>query len=178
MGYSTRPEMISENAEILSRIRDAITKGESLRLRVRDQATISTEQYRLRRVLAACDNHPSAYGGEFARLGQQVTLKVDAENGYIVASPKAGVLLLDEFRASERDALEFLREAKGSLTMLEFFPSPEFNIDEFVRRAFDLGWTVHPSTATKNSEGKIEVAAERNDETPSESSGFGALFGG
>ena len=174
MGYNTKAEMVEQGSELLSSILSSVEKGEELKLRVRDSNEISTEQYRLRRLLAATDNHPAAYGGKFARLGQRVLLRVDAERGLILVQPK-GNINVETYKTNENDALSFLSEAKGSLTMLEFFPSSSFSLEDFLEAGKKIGWTIHSATFSKGENGKIELAAERIEETARESSGFDIL---
>jgi hypothetical protein len=175
MGYNTRPEMIEQNAELLNSIKEAVDSGKELRLKVRDQNTISTEQYRLRRLLAATDNHPLTFGGKFSRLGKRVNLRVDSENGFILVQPK-GNINVEEYRTDEKDAIEFLLSAKGSVTIVEFWPSKSFSMDEFAKVAAEAGWDVFPSAATTSDTGKIEVPAERRENAPEKGASFDSIF--
>lgn len=174
VGYNTRPEMVTDNIDLLTRIKRAVELGEELKFKVKEEAMVSTEQYRLRRILAATDIHRSAYGGEFAGLGAAVSLKMDASRGTIIVTPRVGVRL-EEYKASERDALDVLSEAKGSMAMVEFTPSEEFALDQFVRRAFELGWIIHTSTRTETEDGAVSFAAERRESADSSNVGFGVL---
>lgn len=173
MGYATKPHLIHENVPLLERILERIDRGEELRFRVEDNAEISSEQYKLRRILAACDNHPLELGGKFARLGKRVTLRIDGTNGLIIASPRTSSSpSLEEFRANESDALDFLSSAKGELTILEFFPSSSFRAEEFERRAEKLGWKVFVDLIEKDEKGKVSLPAERIPDEPESLSRF------
>ena len=61
MGYSTRPSMVEDQVELLQEIKTTVIDGnEKLKLTIRDGDNVSTEQWRLRRLLAATDRHPRA----------------------------------------------------------------------------------------------------------------------
>lgn len=168
MGYATRPEIVEQNTEILSKIKTAIDRGDSIKFRIRDSGEISREQYRLRRILAATDNHPLASGGEFARLGARTALRIDAVNSTIIASPRSTISTIEAYRANERDALTYLDEAKGSLAMIEFYPSDSFSIEAFSKAALEKGWKLFPEAGEASSDGKLSMPAERAEPSTTE----------
>ena len=76
MGYSTNAALVESNRAVLTLIKEGVSRGEEIILSVGDGTNISSEQYNLRRILASADRHPSACRGEFANLGQAVTLRI------------------------------------------------------------------------------------------------------
>jgi hypothetical protein len=162
MGYNTTPELIEQNQQLLEMILEKVVKKEVLLLNPTGGSNAHSEQYRLRRVLAACDVHRTVLGGKFAGLGQRVMLKVDHSTGKLQVRPILGVSF-ESFRPSERDALDFLGEQSGSLTMVTFWPSDGFDRLAFIQAARALGWIVVLSTEEKGAEGQLSFAAERTD---------------
>lgn len=175
MGYNTRPEMLemAANAALLHAILEHASQGIPLKLSIKEGANISTEHYRLRRLLYACDAHRSACGGQFAGLGQRVSLKVDTANSTIEVRP-LGAISIEKFRPSEKDAIDFLIEQSGTLALVEFWPSPTFSFEKFRADALSTGWSVIEETKEESEDGKLAFAAEKvEDSAPS--AGFGAL---
>jgi hypothetical protein len=176
MGYNSTPELITQNLSLVESILSKVDRDEPAVFRVGADANIQTEQYRLRRVLAACDAFRSAHSGRFAGLGARCSIAIDYEKKTLVVRPKGGVNI-KRFRPTEKDAVEFLIEQKGSLAMVEFFPSEIYSDDAFLRDALTAGWKVQ--MATKMIEGeKISFAAEKVGENESRATGFAALGGG
>jgi hypothetical protein len=163
MGYNTTPALIEQNEELLDKILAATAAGREIKLRASD-GEISSEQYKLRRVLAATDSHRSFKGGKFAGLGQRVLLKLDTARNEIIVKPKRGVSI-EEYRANENDALSSLRETSGSMAMLEFYPSDSFSLDYFCTIADREGWTIVRETLSEEKGGKISIAAERKQDS-------------
>lgn len=181
MGYHTSPYMVEENKELLGVILAAITHETNAVLDVAPGLNISTEQYRLRRILAATDNHREVCGGVFAGLGQRCTIRVKFEANQLEVTPKASPrgkgtmkLGLTEVVPNEMDMLTKLRspEHMDNITVLNFEPSPIYNIEEFTTALSDIGWTIHANTLTLDDK-RISVAVERDAAT--EPTGFDIL---
>lgn len=169
MGYHTNPWMVEENKELLASILLAITNEASVDFKVAPGLNISTEQYRLRRILAATDYHPDACGGVFAELGQKCTIRVLFKEGILKVTPRATAgaqrpskLDLTEVTPNEIDMIARVRspEHTENITVLFFEPSPAYNVDEFEVALRDAGWELHRSTISL-SDGKISAAVER-----------------
>lgn len=161
MGYNTNPGLIYNNVDLLRKIKEAVQSGQEIRFKT--EGDIDSEHYKLRRILAATDRHRSAHGGDFAGLGASVSIKVDAERSLLILRPRTGVRI-EEYRPDEQFALEALEEAIGSLTLLEFWPTKQFKFSEFQAMAARRGWTIVESTMSKGEDGKLTVAAEKNDQ--------------
>jgi hypothetical protein len=177
MGYNTKPEMLemAANRALLDSILRAADEGRSLPLSVKEGANISTEQYRLRRLLSACDAHRTAVGGRFAGLGQRVSLRTFPERGVIEVRPIAAISV-ERFRPSEKDAIDFLIEQRGTMALVEFWPSPTFSLEKFSSDALKSGWRVVGETKEESEDGKLSFAAEKvESEVSSSKVGFGAL---
>lgn len=175
MGYNTRPEMVEQNAELLTAIKTSADSGKPLPLRVKEGANISTEQYRLRRLLSACDAHRSAMGGQFAGLGQRVSLRIDPSTSTIEVRP-IGSVGVERFKPSEKDAIDFLIEQQGSMALVEFWPSPIFTFEKFYGDALAIGWNVVEATREESPNGKLAFAAERAEpDSTFPVAGFGAI---
>jgi hypothetical protein len=175
VGYNTSPKLVEQNETLLDSILTAVNAGQEKRFTVRAPANISAEQYRLRRVLAACDAHKLACNGKFAGLGQRVSLRIDHELDQLVVRPAGGVSI-EEFRPSEKDAIDFLIDAKGSLVMIEFYPSPSFDRERLHAEGLRNGWAIVLATEDIAEDGKRTYAAERVEEV-AKPSGFAALGG-
>lgn len=181
MGYHTNPLMVEENKGLLTSILSAVTNEQPLDLDVDKGLNISTEQYRLRRILAATDNHPDVCGGVFAGLGKRCTIRVKMETMQLRVVPKttprsAGSMKLGltEVVPNEIDMITRVRDPEHTenITILLFEPSPAYDVDEFTVALADAGWLLHHSTITLV-EGKISAAVERI--ASDEPTGFGVL---
>ena len=181
MGYHTNPWMVDENKDILTAILSGISNDQPTELSVAKCLNISTEQYRLRRILAATDYHPEACGGVFAGLGQRCTIRVDMSKHQLVVVPKTtprGVgtmkLGLTEVIPNEIDMITKVKspDHTENITILSFEPSPAYDVTEFGQALGDAGWTIHLSTLII-SDARITVAVERI--TTDEPSGFDIL---
>jgi hypothetical protein len=179
MGYSTNPGLVEGHADILRQIKTAIDLGVEIRFKIPPDQ-LSSEQYRLRRILKAADVHKTACGGEFAGLGSLVTLSLDAEREEIVvrsrygrslgrASAEKGTLPTKRYDgrrkepehfADENDALEVLRKSRADMQMLEFSPSPEFDEPTFRQRAESIGWILTDEPIIVE-DGSVIFGAER-----------------
>ena len=161
MGYSTRPSMVEDQVELLQEIKTTVVEGnEKLRLSIRDGDNISTEQWRLRRLLAATDRHPQAAGGKFFGMGQAVRIKV--EGLALIVVPKIGASLT-KANPTEADAMLEIQGFQGDIFMLTFEPSPEFNEASFAGGLLTFGWILHMNTKQIGDDGIISYAAERLD---------------
>ncbi len=177
MGYNTRPEMVEANAAILRQIKERLGVGQELHLRIAAEQNISTEQYRLRRVLAATDRHPEVMGGEFCRLGSLTTVSIDMASRSVVVKPRGGAIALnfEVARFSEADALRTAATYSGSMLVLEFHPSGTFDLDGFTSDLAELGFRLVPETMTQDVGGQISYAAERLESKSALPEGFEAL---
>lgn len=181
MGYHTNPWMVEENKDLLASILLAITNESSVDFKVAPGLNISTEQYRLRRILAATDYHPDACGGVFAELGSKCTIRVLFKESILKVVPRTTAraqrpakLDLTEVVPNEVDMLSRVRspEHTENITILSFEPSPTYNVDEFEQALSDAGWTLHRSTISL-ANGRISAAVERN--ASDEPAGFDIL---
>lgn len=169
MGYHTNPSMVEENKTILTSILAAITRGEGIHFSVDNGANISTEQWRLRRILAATDYHPEVCGGVFAGLGQKCTIRVEMDTLQLNVIPKAvgrksqgSKLSMTEVVPTEMDMISKLRDPghTENLTILSFEPSQIYEINEFTTALDDIGWKLHPKTVEIEGN-KIHCVVER-----------------
>lgn len=143
MGYNIRAGLVEENADVLSQIKTAVKDKKVIKYEP-PRKDLYTWQWRLRRVLKATEVLRTEMGGEFAGLGELVSLKVDAKEGLLIVEPKGAKpgIKLKQVRTDEKDALQALESYSGKLFKLEFFPSPSFDEDELVQRAKEIGWNV------------------------------------
>jgi len=179
VGYNTRPEMVVANAPLLHQIKERLGAGQEMRLRIASEDNISTEQYRMRRVLAATDRHPEVMNGDFAGLGSRVTVSIDMTSRSIIIRPRGGAIALnfEVSRFTQDDALRNASTYSGSMLVLEFYPSDIYDQDRFISDLAELGFTLILETMTQDTDGKLSYAAERI-EVPSDlPEGFGALKG-
>ena len=169
MGYHTNPNMVEENKDILTAILHAITNEGSVSFDVPRDINISTEQWRLRRILAAADYHTSACGGLFAGLGQLSTIRIDLQTHQLTVVPrttgrKSPKLSITEVIDTELDVIANLQEPNqaGNIIILDFEPTPAYDTEEFEAALLAIGWELHRSTLTLDPEkGRLSVAVER-----------------
>lgn len=169
MGYATKPELVTENQALLESIKTAVAQGKQLRIST-ESGEVDTEQWRLRRILAATDRHPSVLRGAFAGLGKRVSLRVEDEKTIIVKPRGQKSSSMKVHQASEVDELSRLDEYKGDLEIVSFHPSEEFTEDRFEAALSSKGWTLHRSTREEKPDGTVTYAVERD-----VSSGFDQL---
>lgn len=181
MGYSTHPGLVEENVDLLRQIKTAIEMGAELRLEVPSEF-LSTEQYRMRRILRSADIYKTVCEGEFVGLGTATTVSADAESSELILKPRFKSAARPTTRIvspspesepefpSEENALEQLRNSKGNMEWLEFRPSPSFSPHAFRSEAKELGWNL--SDDAIELEETIAYGAERI-----QREGFSALFG-
>ena len=162
MGYHTRPEMIGENLDLLSAIRQAVEKGEILRLDV-EPDRLSSEQYSIRRILKATEIHRTAYGGEFCDLGKMVRVEIDPGRAQLVIRLKAPGSRYRISRVNENDAINSLTNYQGSMNVLEFYPSEEFTEESFEAALAEVGWILYRTSKTEAPDGKVSYAVEREE---------------
>lgn len=178
MGYNTNPGMVIDNEDILNTILAAITLGRAVKFNVTTGVNISSEQYRLRRILAATDNHQLALDGRFARLGSLCTIRVLFDEHQLLILPRGQTkgptpLSLSHAKTTELDIPSMLADFPGSMQVIEFTPSSDFNLPQFKEDLSKLGWILHTTTRTEDDDGIVSFAVERSE--PEEARGFGAL---
>ena len=173
MGYSTHPALVVENEDLLHRIRSALEEGRELRLAV--QGNVSTEQYRLRRILASCDRHPEALRGEFLGLGDQVKLSVEGTT--ILIKAKGRTLNLIKARRTLTSEVKRISEYKGSMDQVSFYTGPDspLNLEAALDAFLSIGWKLYPQTKTEDMEETSFVVERLSPSSPSEKGGFGKL---
>lgn len=171
MGYSTNAALVEENWEVLTLIKEGLYNGKNTILAVDEGENISSEQYKLRRILASADRHPEACRGEFANLGQAVTLNVEGRT--IIVKPR-GKLSLSKALPTIETELSRLESFQGSIEMVTF-AVPEDATDDMIVTLFHAAeWELHISTRQDNEDGTRMYAVERITE---ESSAFDRLQG-
>ena len=162
MGYSTSPEMIINEEEFLDKLLTVVKDRKSLRISVPRDGNVSTEQYRLRCLLAATDRHPYTLDGRFAGLGASLTIKVSGT--HLLVIPKLELKVRMIVRPNEDDALTSLEHFTGSMQLLEFEPSKDFSEEIFQAALQKIGWELHISTRRDSPNGGITFAVERIEE--------------
>ena len=159
MGYSTRPSMVEDQVGLLQDIKTTVIDNkEKLKLTIRDGDNISTEQWRLRRLLAATDRHPRAAEGKFFGMGQAVRIKVEGLT--LVVVPRIGVSLT-KANPTEGDAMLSIQGYQGDIFMLTFEPSSDFNEASFAGGLLSFGWILHRNTKQEAENNMISYVAER-----------------
>lgn len=160
MGYSTHIKLIEQNHELLEAIKAAVQAGVVLPVEVSVVDNIDSMHYKLRRVLTATNRHRTAYGGEFAGLGDAVKVKVDSANNQLLVVPKSISTPFGDFqlpvevgRITEHDAMNEIDKYKGDFLTREFWPSPEWDQDKFQQVLLMAGWDLERIKVLAN--GKI-----------------------
>ena len=176
MGYNTSPALIEDNVYLLQRIRDAVNNSSAFKIVVSRADNISSEQYKVRRVLAATDNHPEVLGGMFRGLGSRTTVRVEYAHGRLSIEPRAGsrgshTLEFTQATLHEDEAIEELRNYQGSMTTIKFIPSDNLDDGTLVLKLAQIGWDIHLSTKTTNDDDSTSYVVEKKVEEP----GFGIL---
>jgi len=166
MGYSTHPRLVSDNREILSQIRDTLSRGEELTLSV--EGNVSTEQYRLRRILASANRHPEVFDGEFSGLGDQITLSIQGTN--ILVKAKGRKFNLIPPRKTLESELRRISSYPGSMDQITL--SPPFDLSDAISAFSEAGWTLHPQTRSINESGEEESFVVERIKAPVEKGGF------
>ena len=163
--------MVTDNLNLLTAIQQAINQDEPLTLDVEEGANISTEQYKLRRVLAATDTHRQVEAGKFAGLGSLCTIRVLYEEQKLLIrrrktkkeNNKAALLITPSLK-DENTILKTLSSYPGDMTVIEFKPTSLFNLPEFEEELKRAGWTLFPKTKTELEDGLLTFAMERRQE--------------
>ena len=169
MGYHTTPALIEDNIELLTQIKKAIDSDTALKYDIPPEDNISYIQYKLRRVLAAADNHPEIMHGIFHGLGQLTTIRVEFEQHRLSIEPKKGgkgskTLYLSVAQKTEDDIYRELEEYAGSMLTISFKPSPEWDLGEFVNTLSTLDWKLHLQTKEESEDGTLSFACEKIEE--------------
>lgn len=179
MGYGITPGMVESSVDILEIIKANMEKGEPTIFEIKDLSSISREQYRLRRLLKATEILLSEGGGRYAGMGRLVVVRVRAEESKIIVEPKVGSAVtgvgsisIKPRRVNEHDIISSMGQRKGTLTMLEFYPTDVFVEGDFARELERMKWRLHLTTREELEGGKLKYAAERMEE---QRSGFGMI---
>ena len=162
MGYNTRPGLVTENEGILQAIAMAVENGQPLSFSV-SRSNISSEQYRLRRLLKAAEIHVDELEGKYAGLGNLVTVRIFPKDSQIIVEPKR-LSFLGSQSSSIESAIAALRNASTEFTILTFFPSERETLDELRKRATEIGWIVDPDPVQENDDGSLKLSASRMNE--------------
>lgn len=166
MGYSTHPGLVTENAELLSEIRDTLERGENLLLTIK--GNVSSEQYRLNRILAACERHPEALRGEFVGLRAKASITVEGTN--LLIKLKGGIVNFSRAKRSLEGEIRRIKAYPGNMDQVSFHPLPsDGDISEHFSQ---IGWHVHLNTRTEDTDGEVSYLVERIKEGESEKGGF------
>lgn len=179
MGYGTRPEMVRVHKKLLLSILFAVENDQVLLFDVEEGANISTEQYNLRRILAAADRHKEEENGMFVGLSGKVRVRVLFEEMKLSVEPKnevqrGSVVRIRQTVLTEADITAFLQDSSSTIEVVEFTPTSYFDEGEFSAALLTIGWKLYPATKTEN-EGKVSYAVERTTETEKEESPFDRL---
>lgn len=176
MGYHTTPALITDNIELLGKIKAAIDRGESIKLSVPAGDNISYNQWRLRRTLAATDFHPEVMEGFFVGLGKSTTIRIETENSCLSVEPRVGkkgtkALNMELLTMTEDSVIAQLSKYEGSLLTVKFKPTPDYDEVAFVGSLQDIQWLAHLNTRTENDDGTISYVCEKVETK----AGFGML---
>lgn len=167
MGYSTRPELVTDNVEFLKTVKDSVESGREVELEVPSEENISSEQYKIRRLLAACDNHPEVLGGMFAGLGQRVSIKRDPSTRTLTltqrSTSKTGKINLNVKTKvkDERSVLSQLASYEGEITTVTFSPSEDFTEEKLEENLALAGWELHSNSRMENDDATLTYGVER-----------------
>jgi hypothetical protein len=176
MGYNLRPGIVRENEQTLTAIKIAIETNSKAEFSA-PKPELYSLQYTLRRILKATEVYENECEGKFAGLGALVSLNVDLEAGAVIATARAGAKNVPEpTTPGELQALQQLERTNGSLTVIEFTPSPDYDEEDFSSKCHTRGWLLLPGTIQELETGAIRYTLEAIDSTDSpERGGFSAL---
>lgn len=176
MGYNTTPILVEDNEHLLTQIKQAIDSHSALKYNIPTGGNISYIQYKLRRILAAADNHPETLDGIFHGLGQRTTIRVEFEQHRLSLEPKKGLkgsksLTLEVAQKSEEDIYRELETYAGSMLTISFKPSSSWDLGNFIETLSSLDWKLHLQTKEEEADGTLSFACEKVES----SAGFGVL---
>lgn len=170
MGYSTNAALIVQNEELLAEVLASVQAGKEVSFALHPGANLSSEQYRLRRVLTATNHFPNTLGGRFAGLGDLVRVVLDWKEQKIIVRPKqlgksnSAALALAKAKPNEAHALEVARGYAGTILTLEFYPSESFSLASFSAALESIGFELFASAIERFEDGKLLIPVERTGE--------------
>lgn len=166
MGYNVREGLVEKNQDILEVIAQVDKTGQAVSLQYAP-GDLSKEAYHIRRVLKATELLREECGGKFVDLGLRISLRMDYKRSAITVTPKDAQPERPQpkiIRETETEALQKLLEYKGSLQILEFYPSEEYSEEAFSERLEAVGWSLIPNTQAVSEDGRLKVTVERSTE--------------
>lgn len=165
MGYSISPMIVQENQELLALLQKNLREGKTTVIpEVPGELSLSATYYHVHRVLAAA----KAYGeSESVRaLRDSLRVRQDLERkAVVVERKKSKAIAMDSVVTAdlldENAAVAALASYPGTMTLLEFRPSPSFNESDLAASLARAGWTLYPSTKKDLAGGVIAYAVEK-----------------
>lgn len=166
MGYSTSQRLYDENESTIHLLLRNLESGKATTFPIPPGAEVGSIEYHFHRILKCAEHYGPSPRIQALRKTLQVTY--DASRKAVVLQPKRAsspyASALEPERLSLGSALAALDEYPGTMTMLEFSPSPDFSEDSLATQLAARGWELHRSTRREDERGYLNYAVER---TPS-----------
>lgn len=148
MGYHIRTGLVEDHASTLDMILASISRGESLRYDCHIPDKMNRLKYQFNRILRATTVLTSECQGRFIGLRQQVKVREDWKNMAIIIEPSdtpAGLMTITPAQANQFDAVERLKQFDGSMDIIHFTPTPDWDIAEFRIALQTIGFDLVPN---------------------------------
>jgi len=163
-------------------IATAIDKGESIRFDCPNPEQMNKLKYQLNRILRASSVLKDECNGEFDGLREMVKVCEDWKIMAIIVKPVHGPLDLRSLKPAqpnEYDAIERLKQFEGTMDLIKFMPTSEFDLAEWQLALNEIGFDLMADPdepgwiGDEYTDGSVEYAVARN--ARKQATGFGML---
>lgn len=172
MGYHIRTGLVKEHDSTLAMILAAVNRDTSLRFDCTTPEHMNKLKYQFNRVLRATSVLIHECSGVYVGLRGRVKVSEDWAGMAIVIKPVIAQIgdtlsTIQPAQPNEYDAIERLKQFQGSMDLIRFTPTDEWDIDEWRLAIQSIGFDLMPNPdepgwiGGEKEDGTLEYAVNR-----------------